>query len=288
MQNDFSEGEKIIMSSKLSTDDKREVLSDFKFEKKKENFSKAQEAVIEQRENINLWTNKLKDPKANGWIEEAEYETIVKKLSGDETKGKQKLWSDIYDKQAAEEIDETDSKTFLKLEQRIFDYWNNENESSIDDIQTELAYAYKVGGTYNLEKKKPEGDGRITTADYNELLSRLDADLPKAQRQFMQDIIQETKHKLRQKGVGVLGFDYLDEKESKQLTESNRALYEWTKNQVEAGKLPTKSEMLEQKLNLDLSIENKDLPIVTTDEDYKKLKSGDVFIGDDGKKYMKP
>jgi len=244
---------------------------------KKLEADKAQAAIINQRQAINTFTQKILDPQKNGWINQLELD------KGNVVNENHKMdWQIIIDSQGDPPATETDWEDYLRLQSRVFDYLDKEPNSEIEDIQTELAMAYAVGKT-------------ITKKEYTDLLGQLDVNIPKDVLLNMRSLIEENlkiqttvekqkKPKKRKESYNKIQYAMI-----KRTAQVSKGLYDWVTRKVADGKPPTKKDMAEQKDSLDDSTEETKMPRITTKAEYDALPSGTKFIDAlTGKGYEKP
>lgn len=192
---------------------------------------KVQKAILDQRKTIDDFTKELIDPIRSVSLTEVEKGAFALPDFKDK-------WEKIVQGQTEKPPTKTDWEEYNKLENRLFDYWEGKYDSKKEDLQTQFAEAYLVGR-------------KLTKEQYEDLVSRLNDDIPDTQRKYMKAIFNARRIKSEKKGV----FNLWTNEKAKRVSEENKALYDWTKKKLADGKLPTYKDMLEMSDDINASSE---------------------------------
>lgn len=131
----------------------------------------------------------------------------------------------------------------------------------------------------------------ITDADYKFALNKIEMPYPVHVMQTINGILDASKVKLEQNGVGFFGYDFIDRGEKKAYTEKTQGFLNWVESENKDGKYPDGEAMYKKMRELGVSVQTpKALPkpprvvpkasentYVTTQEQADKLPSGTTF-----------
>jgi hypothetical protein len=294
MQLPYLEGEKLIKSLNLPTDEKKKLLSDYKFETEVEAQSKAEQAAIKQRENIGIFTDTIAKGEFINPITlensdlsnlEAPKPTFAgkTKIFDSESTTYIGIWKEIADGQGKSPATSTNSKRYNQLSDMIFKYYDKEYGYDIEDMQTLLTHEY-------MAKKS------ISPAGYQELLSRLEVNIPQETMGSYKKVYDTGKSLIKDKDT----FSNFSKDLFSFIKNNPNASY----NNIQEILTPYKNERAKRFLgeflnkpgggpvfrNPAYTPETKQTNniVITTDEEYDKLSSGTEFTDSNGKRWRKP
>lgn len=134
-------------------------------------------------------------------------------------------------------------------------------------------------------------DKTINNDTYLWAISRIENPYPKHITEMVKGITKSAESYYYHKGIGILGRDFLTDKEEQLLGEKNAAFISWLENESKDGKYPDGKTMYSKMREIGVAIETPETlprePIIapkkadplyiTNDEDYDKLAGGTRF-----------